>query len=123
MKKLFFIVCSATYMVAMYGQKTIQGRVIDAKGTLPGASIIVSNSVIGTISNADGVFNFSIPLPMPQIIEVRHIGYKSKSVKVNSDTVFDVLLDEGQNLSEVVISGIRGNERSPVSQKMLRKDL
>ena len=53
--------------------------------SLPGASIQVEGTYTGTITNADGAFEVSIPVGRAVLI-VRFIGYATENVEVDQDT-------------------------------------
>jgi TonB-dependent starch-binding outer membrane protein SusC len=101
---LLLLLCCST----MYAQQKIQvtGKVSDESGNpLPGASVIVKNSTIGTQSNFDG--NYTLDnVPSDGILVVSYIGFKTVEKAVNGNTILNViLLEDAQSLDEVVVVG------------------
>lgn len=105
MKKIFGTIVSMLLFVGVFSQplQTIRGRVIDmdSKIQLPGVNVILLNSdpLIGTISDADGVFRLEkIPVGRHGI-SVTSIGYKPamfSDLILNSvkEVVLEVELEE-----------------------------
>ena len=61
----------------------IKGVLLDAETleVLPLAHIILKDTYIGTITNADGEFNLMVE-QLPVIITARFVGYQTKDVQV-----------------------------------------
>ncbi len=82
---------------------TISGKVIGDGDPLPGASVLVKGTSIGTTTDFDG--NFSIKLPNPNSVLVfSYVGFKNKEISPKSNRLNVVLEFEGM-LEEVVVSG------------------
>lgn len=87
--------------------KTITGKVTDAKTgePLPGATIVVKGTTIGTTTNFDGDFNMNIPNDA-QTLAIAFIGMKNMEIEVGSQTIFNIALQEETfGLDEVVVIG------------------
>lgn len=92
MKKLFLFVLGLFILQAAWSQARIRtqlsGKVMDSETGLPlaGASIILSNSRMGTISDSTGVYLLNNLPSGHTIIEVSYTGYKSivDHIDVNS---------------------------------------
>jgi len=83
----------------------ITGVITDERGEpLYGASVIVSGTTIGTTTNLDGKYDITVP-PGEQYLEVSYLGYESQSKPVAS-TRIDFALQEGINISEVVVTSM-----------------
>ncbi len=87
----------------------IKGIITDAQenSTLPGATILVEGTSIGTVTDIDGSYLLSgIPVGA-QIIEISFLGFESKSVAVNiiagEVSVIDAKLGTAAILGEEVI--------------------
>lgn len=87
-------------------QRIIAGRVTDNSGAaLIGASIIIKGTNTGTVSDIDGNFSIKIPEGKHELI-VNYTGFKSEEISVESGDTIAIRLDEnGQALSEVVVTG------------------
>lgn len=84
----------------------ITGKVTDEKGDpIPGVSIVVKNTVKGTVTDIDG--NYSIELAEnEQILVFSFIGMKSQEISVGGQTTINVVLtSEAITLGEVVAIG------------------
>ena len=92
----------------------IKGKVVDSKGeTLPGVSVRVKGSSVGTTTDVQG--SFVLNAPDNAVLVFSYIGYVSQEVTVNSRTTIEVtLLEDAQMLGEVVITAL-GIERSSKS--------
>ncbi|NJB69719.1 hypothetical protein GGR42_000181 [Saonia flava] len=70
---------------------TIHGNVKDLEFPLPGATVVLKNSTVGTQTDFDG--NFSLTLPASEIqslntLVISHIGYITKEIAVDRNTPF-----------------------------------
>ncbi|QEE49774.1 SusC/RagA family TonB-linked outer membrane protein [Flavobacterium alkalisoli] len=85
-------------------QQTVKGKVLDENGMpLPGASVmeVGTNNIVAT--DLDG--NFEIMVAQGKILEVSFIGYKTRSVLVDSDSLSIQLESNASELDEVVVVG------------------
>lgn len=84
---------------------TVSGTVKDETGvTLPGVSVLVKGTTKGTITNFDGQFKLNVA--SDGVLIFSYIGYKSKEVAVNNQTVINLSLEPDQEvLEEVVVVG------------------
>ncbi len=97
-------------------QRIITGKVTDHSGAaLIGASIIVKGTNTGTVSDLDGRFSVKIPEGKNELV-INYTGFKSEEILVESGDSIAIRLDEnGQALSEVVITGYgkkRNNDKA-----------
>ena len=102
--------------LAANAQTRIKGLVADENGTgLPGANILVKGTVTGTTSDADG--NYSLEVSGDDAILVfSFIGYESKELPVNGQSVINVNLTTSlQSLSEIVVVGYGVQKKSDVT--------
>ena len=95
-----------------FAQLTITGAVTDERGEpLPGASIGVVGTTIGTTAAADGQFALVLPQPEAEtLLEARFIGYQSAQRAIRPDdgmatVVFQLAVDALQ-LDEIVVTGL-----------------
>ncbi len=87
-------------------QKEITGKVTDISGEpLPGATVMVKGTTIGTVTDAEGVFSLRIPADA-QTLQVSFVGMKTKEIPINGRTSFNVAMEEEAiGLQEVVAVG------------------
>ncbi|WP_421824738.1 SusC/RagA family TonB-linked outer membrane protein [Flagellimonas oceanensis] len=113
MRNIYLTFIAVFFCVAAFGQ-TITGTVSDASGApLPGVTIVVSGTNIGTTTDFDG--NYSINASNGQILKFSYIGMKPKEVTVGSETTIDVVLEEDSTqLDEVVVTafGVEQKQKS-----------
>lgn len=87
---------------------------------LPGTSVIVKGTTIGTTTDFDGFFSLSVPNES-SILEFSFVGFETKSVPINS-AIQNIYLEESANaLEEVVVMGYSNGNDSRVSYKLRGK--
>lgn len=87
--------------------KSISGKVTDTKTGEPliGATVVVEGTSLGAITDIDGAFKLSVPDEASTLI-VSFTGYLRVSVDINSQTYFEIALEEDvAQLTEVVVLG------------------
>ncbi len=119
---LLLVVLSTTILFvysdvsAQNTQHTVTGKVTSSSdgGGLPGLSIAVKGTSHGTITDLDGNYSINIPDGNATLV-YSFIGFTTKEVAVNGQTVIDVVLEEtSESLDEVVVTalGIKRAEKS-----------
>ena len=86
-------------------QLVVSGTVRDQDGLpIPGASVVVKGTTIGTSTDFDG--NYTIDAPSDAILQFSYLGYSPTEVAVNGNTTIDAVLQEDiSKLDEVVVVG------------------
>lgn len=87
-------------------QQTIRGMVTDASDgrALPGVNVIIKGTKTGTQTNFDG--EYSLVANVGDVLQFSFVGYKVQEIKIEEETVIDVLLKEDSaSLDEVVVVG------------------
>jgi len=119
MKKLltFFVAMIASIsLMAQVTTSSMSGRVKDAQGTLPGATVIAvhtpSGTTYGTTTNSEGRFTLQgMRVGGPYTVEVRYVGYSPSrfeniTLKLGETYRADFLLEnKAVGLDEVVVTG------------------
>ena len=119
MKKLltFFVAMIASIsLMAQVTTSSMSGRVKDAQGTLPGATVIAvhtpSGTTYGTTTNNEGRFTLQgMRVGGPYTVEVRYVGYSPSrfeniTLKLGETYRADFLLEnKAVGLDEVVVTG------------------
>lgn len=87
-------------------QRLVTGTVNDEAGeTLVGVNIVVKGTTMGTATGIDGTYTISVP-DENATLSVNYIGYKSKEIKVGSQTVINVSLERDVlGIDEVMVVG------------------
>ena len=94
--------------------KKITGTVSDAMGPVIGASVLVKGTSTGVATDFDG--NFSLNVPSGATLVVSYIGYVTKEIKVGSQNVYNITLEEDKKmLDEVVVVGYGTMKKSDIS--------
>ena len=94
----------------------VSGRVVQADGSgLPGVTIVVKGTTVGTSSGADGTFSLNVP--ENSTLVVSSVGFIKQEVAVAGATnnLTISLLEDRQALSEVVVVGYGTQERGSVT--------
>lgn len=96
-------------------QQPITGTVKDATGaTLPGVSVIIKGTTIGTVTDADGIY--TITASPGTVLTFSFIGYKSQEIELSQQSRVDItLIEDIQTLEEVVVIGYGEVKRKDVT--------
>lgn len=91
----------------------VSGKIIgsDDGQAVPGATIRVKGSSVGTVSDANGNFTIQLP-PNSQSLEVSFVGYTSQTVAITSPQLNVSLKPTVSNLNEVVVTGYAASEET-----------
>jgi TonB-dependent starch-binding outer membrane protein SusC len=91
-----------------YAQSTVvKGKVLSKEDNdgLPGVSIQVKGTTLGTITDADGNFSLDVKDPNATLV-VSYIGFLTQEIKVSNQTNFKIsLITDTKSLSEVIVRG------------------
>ncbi|UOQ51198.1 SusC/RagA family TonB-linked outer membrane protein [Hymenobacter cellulosivorans] len=114
MKKLYYVAKVLPLLVllllghALQAQnRTITGKITTAENneTLPGVTVVLKGTTIGTGSNPDGTFSISMPSTGGTLV-FSFVGYLTKEVSVTNQTNVNVVLSQdAQMLQETVVVG------------------
>lgn len=108
-KNLNVILFFAALLVTATGfaqQKTITGKVTDSQSgePLPGVTIVIKGTTVGTITNFDGIY--SISAEPGQTLAFSYIGYTAQERVVGVANTIDIQLAQSvERLEEVVVVG------------------
>lgn len=105
MKRLL-LTMSLLLCFSMAYSQAITGKVIDGQGTpLPGVSIVVDQTNLGTTTDFDG--NYKINANTGDVLVFTYVGMKTQKKSVGTSNVIDVTLTEdAQSLDEVVVTAL-----------------
>ena len=139
---LFFSVCFLSLHMGVMGEarsnvllqqqvndvKVIKGKVLDKSGgTLPGVTVILKGTTMGTVTNDKGEFQISLMDPIGKTLSFRFIGMKSLDVKIKNTEALKVVLEEDvEQMEEVVVTGIFSRKQESFTgsaQTYTNKDL
>ena len=96
----------APVVISAQTSRTITGKVIDAFGQpVPGATILVTGTTTGTISDIDGNYRLILPADA-QALQFSFIGYDTETVELGAENTVNVtLLEEISTLGDIVVVG------------------
>ena len=100
----------------LFQDRVISGTIKDEQGgVLPGASVLIKGTTIGTSTNAEGKFSLSVPTSAA-ILVVSYIGYVPQEVPVEGQTTIEITLQPDKaTLAEVVVIGYGTQKRSDLT--------
>src|SRR6476661_3786465 len=110
---IFILVASFQANATISNLKALQstvvtGKVLDENGEpLPGVSVTIKNTTIGTTTTIDGNYSLNIP---PQHINgtlvFSFLGYTNKEISISGKTQINIsLVPDQRSLEEVVVVG------------------
>jgi TonB-dependent SusC/RagA subfamily outer membrane receptor len=88
--------------------RTIRGQVLDqaSEEGLPGVTVLIKGTTMGTATNADGSFTLQVPPDGRATLTISYLGYVTQEVAVGGQSVLVVKLPtDTKQLSEVVVTG------------------
>ena len=128
MKKLLLLVVALCIGVSIiYAQtKHIEGTVrsADDGSPIPGASVVVKGSSIGTVTNANG--EFSLNVPANETLIISFVGMKTVEVPLTSQTTYNISLENeviGVDEVMVVAYGTAKKESFTGSAEVISNDV
>lgn len=109
-----WLIVAFSFMFSFSHAQTIIGTVTDEKGgKLPGVSIVIKGSSLGTTTDNTG--KYSIRAPANATLVFSFMGFKTTEVPIGNRTLVDITMaTDNQNLGEVIVTalGIRKQSRS-----------
>lgn len=98
-------------IVSVNAQTKISGKVFDSSNNpLPGASVLEKGTQNGTTTNIDGIFELSVANDATLIVSFT--GFQTEEIAVNGKSNFTIVLKDGVQLEEVIVTGSRTPARS-----------
>src|SRR6188472_2411315 len=106
-----FITLSALFLAFACGFASAQDRQISGKVTssqdnlgIPGVTVVVVGTTIGTATDIDGNYKFSVP-QSTKSLRFSGIGMKTKDFSLGTSNVIDIVMDpDVMKLDEVVVT-------------------
>lgn len=115
-KKLLLSLLGLLYglAVAWAQEQTVTGKVTDATGTgIPGVSIYVKGTTIGTVTGADGAYRLNASSGSTLVFQ--SVGLKTQEVLLGSQSALDISMTEDTTqLNEVVVQAYGTIEKDKV---------
>lgn len=105
---LFALLCVFISMQTFAQDRTLTGKVTSSQDNLgiPGASVVVVGTTIGTTTDIDGNYKLNVPANAKQL-KFSGVGLKSKTVDIGSSNSMDMAMDNDvMKLDEVVVTAL-----------------
>lgn len=95
---------------------TVTGKVTNPNGdALPGVSIVVQGTTMGTASDNNGSYSVNVPSGTA-VLQFSFLGYAQQNIQINGRTVINIILKETvQQMDEVVVVGYGSVKRSDLT--------
>ncbi|MCX2452053.1 TonB-dependent receptor [Pedobacter sp. PLR] len=116
MKKIYIIlVCMLSVLLSVAQTRSISGKVSDQTGPIPGVSIKVEGTSIGSTTDNKGMYVMK-GVPAEGKLVFSGIGYKTVVEKLQAKNVYNVLLEESiEGLNEVVVVGFGTQKKATLT--------
>ncbi len=106
---------SAITLVFAQQTNTVKGTVYDANNaSLPGATILVKGTTLGTTSDVEGKFTLQVPATAKTLV-ISFIGMVSQDVAISTEPISVTLLSSATDLEQVVVVGYGVKKKSLVT--------
>ncbi len=96
--------------------REISGIITDTEGMpLPGVSVFIVGTTIGTVTKANGEFSLEVPINS-RALQVSFVGMKTQEVLIGDRTRFALIMEEETvGIEEVVAIGYGGQKKRDIS--------
>ncbi len=106
----FLLLCSFVFVLS---QAWAQDRIVTGKVTsaedgspLPGVNLLLKGTAIGTVTDANGTYNLSVPTS-GGVLVCSFIGLQTQEIAIGDKTVVNVsLAQDVTQLSEIVVTAL-----------------
>jgi TonB-linked SusC/RagA family outer membrane protein len=109
---LVILLTTGLSQVAMAQNRSISGRVIDRASNegLPGVTVLVKGTTLGTATGNDGSFTISAPATATTLT-FSFIGYTTVEQPIGNGPINVSLVSDAKQIGEVVVTGALGIQR------------
>jgi len=115
-----FLFFAALLCFGMTEAQTVSGTVSDNQGPLPGATVVVKGTATGTTADFDG--NYSISASAGDVLVFSYVGYTAQEITVGNQSTINVVLELGNVLEEVVITGYGSQQQKEITSAVVSVD-
>ncbi len=120
MKKIYvffalLFMCSHTYIMAQVpgeikraedGTRTVSGTLVNNEGEpLVGATVVVTGTTTGTVTDLDGNYSLEVPADTKSIT-ISSVGFQTTEVELGAENVINLTMKEGLELQEMVVTAL-----------------
>jgi TonB-linked SusC/RagA family outer membrane protein len=102
--------------VGQLNKKELKGKIVDSKGNaIPGITVLVKGTTIGTITNVDGYFSIQVPLEAKFLV-CSFVGMKTQEIQIGSSMNYNIVMEEESvGLDEVVAIGYGAQKKVSIT--------
>jgi TonB-linked SusC/RagA family outer membrane protein len=109
---LFVFIVTISNAIA---QKTVTGTVTADGAPLPGVTVVVKGTTIGTVTNIDGIYSLDVPANATTIV-FSFIGMKTQEVQLGTQNTISIVMESDViGLEEVVAIGYGTMKKSDLT--------
>ena len=119
-KTSIFTLMASLLSLGMYAQ-TITGTVDSEDGPLPGATIVVKGSDVGTSTDFDG--NYSISASSGDVLVISFVGFATQEITVGNEDQVNVTLAADMELEEIIVTGYSSQAKGSVTGSVATVDI
>ncbi|TDD99361.1 SusC/RagA family TonB-linked outer membrane protein [Flavobacterium cellulosilyticum] len=115
-KLIIYLLLLGSFLSLSAQEIQVKGTVVSAEDgfPIPGASINVSGTTTGTITDIDG--NFEIKASVGQKLSIKYIGFASQEIIVTAAKKYAIVLKTNiNNLDEVVVVGYSSQKKTDIT--------
>jgi TonB-dependent starch-binding outer membrane protein SusC len=104
--------------------KSITGTITDDQGQpLPGVTIVIPNTTIGTVSGNDGTFTLKVPYDT-EALSFSFVGFKTQEVQLENRTSLNIQMEQDViGLDEIIAVGYGTMKRSDLTGSVQRVEV
>jgi len=117
MRKSIQLMLILSLMVSyLSAQRTITGTVFNEENeTLIGASILITGTSTGTITDFDGRFTLDLPAEATSL-KISYTGYREMEITISSESNYELTLEEDIiGLEDVIVVGYSPQKRKDLT--------
>ncbi|MEI6677956.1 MAG: TonB-dependent receptor [Mariniphaga sp.] len=118
MKKTILVLLVIVSSLIGYGQGVQVKGVVTSAGDrqpIPGASVVVKGTTVGTVTDIDGKFSILVPAEIKTLL-FSFVGMRLQEVVIGNKTIISVILEEETvGINEVVVVGYGTQKKSVVT--------
>ena len=106
-KHIYVLISLTLLAFVANSQKTVTGRITDSRdgSGIPGVTIVVKGTNVGTQTAADGSFTIAVPAKSKALV-ISAVGYASQDVSINDQSSVNISLQTATStLTDVVVIG------------------
>jgi TonB-linked SusC/RagA family outer membrane protein len=122
-KSFQFLLLFQFFCFSAFTQTTITGKVTTSNGDpLPGVSIVLKGTSIGTISDGEGKYSIN-PRDLKGVLVFSFTGFKNQEVVFSGKTIINITMEEDLgSLQGVVVIGFGTQSRNLVTTSISKLD-